>query len=142
MHREIITLTENSKPAFHALKNTGAGIKFRETFASVAKIRVRQKPGFPELEHVELIFGDEKVVLSEPPKSLDRARTTSRMSESEPTHMGRGESWTFPLSYNRLYAQPDIEREPSPNLRERLIRRDDAAKDTKDDAIYIDSLYG
>jgi hypothetical protein len=139
---ELITLAQNSQPAFHALKNTGAGIKARETFASLAKIRVRQMPGSPELEHVELIFGDGKVVLSEPQKSLDSAKTTSRTSESEPTHRGRGGAWTFPLSYNRLYAQSDIEQEPSPNLRERLIPRDDAAEDTKDDVIHIDSLYG
>lgn len=139
---ELITLAQNSRPAIHALENTGAGIEHLTTFARIARIRVRQQPEFSDLEHVELLFGDEKVVFSEPQGSLDEPRTTSGIGVSEPILRGRGGSWTFPLSYDRLYAHVDIEREPSPDLRERLLSRDDTAKNIRHDRIHVDSLYG
>jgi hypothetical protein len=138
---ELIALTQNSQPAAHALKNTGAGINLMKTFASIAKIRVRQHPIFLELEHVELIFGDDKAILSETSRDLDEARTTSRMNELELVRRGPRGAATFPVIYDR-----DIEWDPSPDVRERLIPRDDDAakhtKDTKGDMVHVDSLYG
>jgi hypothetical protein len=55
---EIIALSQNSQPAFHALANTSGGIDSRRTFLQIAKIRVRQIPGSPNHDHVELLFED------------------------------------------------------------------------------------
>ena len=142
---EFIALSQNSRPAFESLKNSGAGIKSMKTFGRVAKIRIRhQRPGSSEPEHVELVFEDDMAptaIISDTVSDIDVAMSTSRMSQSEPTQRGRGGSWTFPLSPNRLYPQTDIEREPSPDLRTRLLAGDETAKNTMYSMIQVDRLY-
>lgn len=55
---ELIALAHNSRPAPHALLNTGAGIQYSETYSQMAKIRVRTRSDEPEAGRVELVFGD------------------------------------------------------------------------------------
>ena len=144
---ELIALAQNSRPALQSLKNSGAGIKSMKTFGQVAKIRIRQqRPESSELEHVELVFEDDMAPTamtsdSVSDKGIDRAKSTSMMSQLEPTQRGRGGSWTFPLSPNRLYPQTDIERDRSPDLRTRLLPGEKTAGNTMYDMIQADRLY-
>jgi hypothetical protein len=64
---ELVTLAQNSRPAYAVLKNTSTGIKCIETFAKVVKIRVVKDGDFGSEEHptglsthVELVFSEGK----------------------------------------------------------------------------------
>lgn len=57
---ELVVLAQNSRPAFSALGNTGAGIKRSSTFAKKVNIRPTKAPK-ARPDYVELIYEDEEV---------------------------------------------------------------------------------
>jgi len=142
---ELLTLSQNSQPAFHALRNTGAGIHCFDSFARVAKIRVRPQPGSPDLDHVELIFED----LGDPagaaaPDEFDSSHaeeTASRLNDRTFVHKGPG-SWTFPLGQGRAPLRTEFELDSRSSSREGLIPRVGLADEEKMDMVQINRAYG
>ncbi|KAL8737716.1 MAG: hypothetical protein Q9181_001401 [Wetmoreana brouardii] len=53
---EYFALLQNSRPAYKALENTGAGVRLPATYRRVARIRVAKHPDSNKADHVELIF--------------------------------------------------------------------------------------
>jgi hypothetical protein len=53
---ELIALSQNSRPSYFALANTGAGITERRTYGRRARIRATSTIDQPDNDHVELIF--------------------------------------------------------------------------------------
>ncbi|KAJ9500287.1 hypothetical protein H2202_004082 [Exophiala xenobiotica] len=53
---ELIALSQNSRPAYIALANTGAGINERRTYGRLARIRATSTIDQPDNDHVELVF--------------------------------------------------------------------------------------
>jgi hypothetical protein len=143
---ELISLSQNSQPAFDSLRNTGAGIHRSETFARVAKIRVRPQPGSPDLDHIELVFGD----FTGPAGEVDsEGSAASTGAESTSTfcglgtgtvHKGRG-SWTFPLGLDERHLQTDVELESRSSARERLIPKVHLADVEKGDTVCVNYAY-
>ena len=84
---EVITLSQNSQPAFDALKNTAAGVKKFSTFSQKAVVRVTRLPGHEEADHVDLLFEENKgpldVEMQPQPK---RSRSSSQTPMLPMTH--------------------------------------------------------
>lgn len=57
---EILVLAQNSKPAFPALENTAAGIRYSSTYAKNVVIRPTTLPNKDEVDHLELIYEEEE----------------------------------------------------------------------------------
>lgn len=129
---ELIALSQNSRPAFGALANTGAGIEKARTFARVARIRIRPQPGSPERDHVELIFEDFANSNDAADVIGDRASSTSSRGTMAPTSTLKERrassrervSWTFPLDVGRPYdRQRDVDLESRTSATDKLIPR-------------------
>jgi hypothetical protein len=62
---ELIALSQNSRPAFSVLPNTGGGIQCLKTYTKVAKIRVVRCPDSSvdddDAERIELLFDDSSI---------------------------------------------------------------------------------
>lgn len=56
---EVLVLAQNSKPAFSALENTAAGIRYSSTYAKKVTIRPTRLPNKNEVDHLEMIFEEE-----------------------------------------------------------------------------------
>ena len=53
---EMLALAQNSRPAYKALKNTGAGVKKGSTFARKAKVRATGIHDCADVDHLNLLF--------------------------------------------------------------------------------------
>ncbi|KAJ5662100.1 uncharacterized protein N7477_009716 [Penicillium maclennaniae] len=98
---EIITLSKNSQPSFDVLANTSGGIDSRRTFLQMAKIRVRQIPGLPNHDHVELLF--------ENSTSLHHQRNASNHELDELRNNWSRHSVTWPQNTTKITAGTDVD---------------------------------
>ena len=141
---ELIALSQNSQLAFHSFTNTGAGIHCSETYARVAKIRVRPIPGSPEHDHVELVFedsaGSADAVFSDAFATSTTEETASGSNKLKMVNKGRG-SWTFPLGSNGKFVQTDLELDSRSSSRERLVSKVYLADAEKVDVVRVNHAY-
>ena len=119
---EIMTLAQNSRPAFRALENTAAGLQSSSTFAKKVNIRPTKLSNVLEADHLELLLKDEEASggneLAELPPTLIEARVPEISTSIEideglfsiakvlhpstwPSYRKHGRSPTTPLGYQQ-----------------------------------------
>lgn len=113
---EIIALSQNSQPALDVLANTSGGIDSRKTFLQMAKIRVRQIPGLPNHDHVEMLFEDSS--------SPDHQRNDSKHELGQLHNNWSHHSVTWPQNKMKITADTDVDLRSMSTSVEMLLHRD------------------
>lgn len=149
---ELIALAQNSSPAFGALANTAAGVKCANTFAQLAKIRVRSHPGNAQQDHVELVFESDSNTTKRRPSGTRSSSSQQdpwssllvpNSNESDEVQRPRG-SWTWPNDPRKLSVvqQENTELHGRSTSTERLIPRVHLADVEKGDIVRVNRAYG
>ncbi|KAL6229289.1 hypothetical protein BDW75DRAFT_249903 [Aspergillus navahoensis] len=121
---ELIALSQNSRPAFSVLPNTGGGIQCLKTYAQVAKIRVVRSPDLSVDDdgRIELLFDHSPVSDS----GLGNGKRTSRGPGSELRRL-RDSRLFHPATWPRAQAHAgkvgslSEHNQPLPGSMERLV---------------------
>jgi hypothetical protein len=147
---ELIALSQNSRPAFSVLPNTGGGIQRLKTYAKVAKIRVIRCPDSSvdndDAERIELLFDDSSV--------SDSALEDSKRSFREPgnelrrlrkSRLFHPATWPRPHIYTEQVGSISENNWPLPSSTERLVPDSDLGTGLAERAIatrvQFDSQY-
>ncbi|KAG8533075.1 uncharacterized protein KY384_001858 [Bacidia gigantensis] len=117
---EILVLAQNSKPAYRALENTAAGLKYQHTYAKKVTIRPTKLPNASEPDHLELLLEEEEVHADHemvdvehlslpPPHSAQSSVSSTRETSSHPVNTTRGATWPTYRRHSSVQSMRSIE---------------------------------
>ncbi|KAI4214291.1 MAG: hypothetical protein LQ351_003044 [Letrouitia transgressa] len=97
---EYFVLAQNSRPAYHALENTAAGLKHSSTFARRVAIRATRTSSFPDADHLEVIYDEPGVNDENELMDMDHhGRPPSRPVTTSLVRKGRSASTKATISH-------------------------------------------